>query len=947
MASCPDANAIHGFVSGRVDDSERARIQAHVDTCDKCRLLIGGLATPMAAGVATVSDVEHSIASMPSQLARYRVTGRLGEGGMGVVYRGHDPELRRDVALKLLRSSRDGDSDTTGARARLAREAQAMARVSHPNVVTVFEAGVWEGQVFVAMELATGGTLRTWQQRRPRRDVLDAYAGAGRGLAAAHAAGLVHRDFKPDNVLVGADGRARVTDFGLARRAGTTETSAAASGMIGALTVTGTVMGTPAYMAPEQLDGVAADARSDQFSFCVSLWEALHGERPFVADTVVALRDAIRDGVTARGRVDRALARGLREQREDRWPSMDALLAALAPPRRLWIAGAAGAAIIAGLAVVAVTSHRAVADPCAQASDPIDAAWSPAVHDQVRAAFQANNRLDQLAGIVTDVDDYAAQWRAASIDTCRGAQLAGADARAYALRTRCLDSRIPFVEAVANELVHGSRFLGNVTAGNVLPPIEACADDAALLADKLPPPDPALETRLAAAAVRLENIDERAVAGELEGAIVDGSALIADLRTIGYPPAIAGALVANGRLLYYAGRHAEARADAEEAMRIAETAGDEADKADAVSLLVDALDMLHEPTTAWRGIAIASSKRRDASSQARARGLEWEAEDLARAGKLDEARRDWDQALALRAHTRDPLLPVQNRVSMALALRRAGGHADEVRAIVKEQAAYVESHITGMQRVVAMTDLASVLSDADLAEADHGEALDALLERALALAGELTDSKLLIAVLHRERALVRGMRGATDAHDELAAAMAGESGSSLAAMYLLLGDWERRGEHYDTALADDKRALALAPAGMDVSPLELLIGSLEVTTGDPRAAIARLEHVRGRSSHDDLQDVRATSALGRAYAAIGDARAVALLEEAIPKLDAHPGVLDPRRLADSKLALAKLLAARDPKRARDLAEQARGVYADKHATRELADADAFLRDHAR
>jgi hypothetical protein len=205
----------------------------------------------------------------------------------------------------------------------------------------------------------------------------------------------------------------------------------------------------------------------------------------------------------------------------------------------------------------------------------------------------------------------------------------------------------------------------------------------------------------------------------------------------------------------------------------------------------------------------------------------------------------------------------------------------------------------------------------------------------------------MLAVLHREHALVRGMRGATDAHDELAAAMTGESGPSLAAMYLLLGEWERRGEHYGAALADDKRALALAPDVPGVATLETTIGVLETMTGDPRAAIAHLEHARGRVSREDIQYVRATSALGRAYAAVGDPRSVVLLEEAIPRLDAHPMDVDPRRLADSKLALAKLIAARDPKRARELVEQARGVYADKHATRELADVDAFLRDHFR
>ncbi|HET6583005.1 MAG TPA: serine/threonine-protein kinase, partial [Nannocystaceae bacterium] len=222
-------------------------------------------------------------------LGRYVVLERIGSGGMGVVYAAYDPQLDRKVALKLLhaREERDGDS---GGRARVLREAQAMARLSHPNVVAVHDVGVVDDTLFVAMEFVEGVTLGHFIAAGSRRwnEVLDVFEPAGRGLAAAHAAGLVHRDFKPDNVMIGNDGRVRVMDFGLARAAAeiTTESSEGSGGSIvelsgvDRLTRTGALVGTPAYMAPELLAGGNADARSDQFAFCVALHRALYGTAP-------------------------------------------------------------------------------------------------------------------------------------------------------------------------------------------------------------------------------------------------------------------------------------------------------------------------------------------------------------------------------------------------------------------------------------------------------------------------------------------------------------------------------------------------------------------------------------------------------------------------------------------------------------------------------------------
>jgi len=263
-----------------------------------------------------------------AEVERYALLEQLGEGAMGVVYAAYDATLDRKVALKLLPDHQLGGEH----RDRLLREARALAQLSHPNVVAVYDVGETQGRVFFAMEFVRGQTVAAWaRERRTLEEILDVFRAAARGLAAAHAASLVHRDVKPSNLLLGDDGRVRVADFGLAHPG----RGLAAGTPDGPGVVTG-FAGSPAYMAPEQLRDAIADARSDQFALCVSLYEVLHGRRPFSGETPAELLAAIEAGPSPPARavpawVTSALARGLALDPASRFPDMAALVSARVP----------------------------------------------------------------------------------------------------------------------------------------------------------------------------------------------------------------------------------------------------------------------------------------------------------------------------------------------------------------------------------------------------------------------------------------------------------------------------------------------------------------------------------------------------------------------------------------------------------------------------------------
>jgi len=381
-------------------------------------------------------------------LGRFRIERKLGEGGMGVVHAAFDPELERRVALKVLRHASSDD-----ARGRLLREARAMAKLTHPNVITVFDVGSADGQDFVAMELIDGETLGEWVRRaRPRRrETIAAFIAAGRGLAAAHAEGLVHRDFKPSNVLRSRAGRIVVTDFGLARLADSpgepVSETAPVAGDATTRTLTGALVGTPAYMAPEQWTGGTATPATDQFAFCVALWEALAGARPYAGTTLDELKAAVLAGPAAidSDPIPRALRavlrRGLATDPARRWPSIDALLGAfeqIIGRRRRVIVTAAALAVVAGVAVLVVAARRPGGDACSPpALDPA-IVWSKA-----RATAVAARDADAARLIAGDL----ATWSRVRPRACTAAP------QVRSAQLACLDSVLERLDAVVGSAV--------------------------------------------------------------------------------------------------------------------------------------------------------------------------------------------------------------------------------------------------------------------------------------------------------------------------------------------------------------------------------------------------------------------------------------------------------------------------------------------------------------
>jgi eukaryotic-like serine/threonine-protein kinase len=679
-------------------------------------------------------------------LSRYLLVERVGHGGMGVVWSAYDPELDRKVAIKLLRP-RSSTGRAEEARARLIREAQAMARLNHPNVMAIHDVGEHDGQVFLAMEFVQGKTLGRWVRatRRGWREIVAMFVQAGRGLAEAHRAGLVHRDFKPANVLIGPDSRARVTDFGLARSVesqanedetgslGSPDWSASriqkidANPMVTPLTRTGLMLGTPAYMAPEQFEARGFDARSDQFSFCVALWEALHHQRPFAGQTIDEISENVRGGkITAPpsdsripGFIVRALRRGLSVDPDARWASMDALLTELSRDpisgRRIGLtAGALLATFVAALVVTPLLTEQPAANPeterCPAAEDPLAQIWDASRRERIAELFGP-------AGATLALLDYAARWQTMHEELC--ASGLGPAPRDHA---RCLEGhRIEFAATVELLIEEPRARERSFELLGALPSLEACKRARYLEVATPIPADPDLAERVESVRRRLVAARVRAIAGIHTEAVVELHALEREAEALAYEPLRAEILTERGLIESTPSRAHELL---EQAVTLAIRSAHDASAARAATALTELLGLrLDQPAAGlrWAARAEAWHERIDAPKLARAERLLAEGRIHRRLGDLASARRC----------LRDVIQLFGVDESLALQSGDYGENAIAIRAL--EELGFAELEHGGAKPSKSLLATASLLQTHALGLApDHPETARTAAGQALA-----------------------------------------------------------------------------------------------------------------------------------------------------------------------------------------------------------------------
>jgi len=597
---CPTDDTLGALVHQSLDADEAARIASHLDACVACQqIAIAALRSEFAPPRADHLVPETQVGwprlrptaphpAMGARFGRYELRALIGTGGMGAVYEALDTQLDRAVALKVLRPEL---SEDPGFADRLMHESRLMARVAHPAVITVYDVGRQNAAVFVAMELIRGATLHRWLASHALdwRQIVSLFELAGHGLAAAHAAGIVHRDFKPDNVLVGSDGRkVVVTDFGIARDIVQPRPAehapaggiapAACPGRAVRMTTDGAVIGTPAYMAPEQFLGELVDLRADVFAFSVSLWEALFGTRPFpgrsATEIYAAMHQAIARPAPGTRRIPRrllrALRRGLAIEARDRWRDMPAMLAELAAVRgvRKRNAGAAAAAALVGVGIaasLAASRPDAQIDRCARGLAQLDEAYNPRLAAQVDAALAGDPEIQRT--VANRLATMAAAWRRTQLATCRADREVAQDARTAV----CLDARrLELAGAVDDVIDHGARGARYAVRISALPrEPAACAAPASGLLFAHVPVDRELRRRVTALRDRLADAlaaDERS---EYPAALAEAQRIATAAEAV-WPPLYAEAEFLLGTIQSDGGDHNLALTELRDAAVLAE-----------------------------------------------------------------------------------------------------------------------------------------------------------------------------------------------------------------------------------------------------------------------------------------------------------------------------------------------------------------------------------------
>ncbi len=886
-----------------------------------------------------------------ASVGRYVILDVVGEGGMGIVYAAYDPELDRKLALKLLRTA-SSERRAERRRLRLIREAQAMARLSHAHVITVHDVGTIDDQVFVAMEFIDGCSLAEWiRTARGWRRIVEVFIQAGEGLSAAHAAGLVHRDFKPDNVMLTSEDRAVVTDFGLARAAGRADGSSRSPAVRGTpsqpplsttVTAAGAIMGTPAYMSPEQHEGRDVDARSDQFAFAVALYEALFGLRPFPGDDVASLAYNVGAGnirpAPSRANVPvwvrEVLLKALSVGPSDRYPSMTEMLEALRrerSSRRSWPWASAGFAGIVVAGVAAGLWHDDGDEPCSGAAARLDAVLGPDARGSVQAVF-ANSALPFAphgwAAVDATLSGYAQTWIAAHAEVCAARERA--PQALSTTRLACLERRLGDVDAVLTVLAQGDprALQRGFRAVSELPSPERCL---AAPAASGSPAASSLYSELA----RVTALQRAGLADEgLQAAreLVERVSITEDLR-----------LQAEARVrlasLQSSASHLElAELNFKESLALALRSGNDPVAAEAAVALVEIIGADPKRTgeaEGWAGVAAALQERTAASVTERAALLLARAQLLEVSGRVDAARRPLREAAALLEETYGEHDARVAAVWASLGHRALRARDPSMARPLFERAQGVLESALGPEHPQTAA-LMHALGEVALLEGNLDQAAEALqaalrVRRKVAELEPRAETMLLLAFVDMARgdldAAQEKLLG-VDALDGLSPAVRGHAAVEFARLALRRGDAlgairaarssridlggpQTQGERWGLDAVTAGALLRQGHLAEAEALIDETIGGLERREGDAVAALAEPLTVRGELLLERGLPARALGDLERALAL--------------------RAALDSYGTARTEFALARALAAVDPEstRAVELARQALGRLSDQ------------------
>jgi tetratricopeptide (TPR) repeat protein/predicted Ser/Thr protein kinase len=971
---CPDDVELTRFLRRDLDADRTRVLEEHFDGCADCRALAFALAS------GGVGFGPQQALPAGATLGRFVVEEQLGHGAMGIVYRARDSELKRDVALKVLRVAPDARDD--GARARLVREGQSLAQLDHPNVVTIFEVGTHGDEVFIAMELVDGVSFSTWltQERRPWRQVAVMLEQAARGLAAAHAIGLVHRDVKPSNVMISKHGRVKLVDFGLARGRDDHAVVPGPGPGAPATTRASAIAGTPAYAAPEQLGGGEVDAASDVFSFCVMCCEALFGVRPFEAGTPAQLLVRIREqrpNLPQRprlpARLRALLRRGLAADKAHRLRSIDPLAAVLAAApkrrRRILTAVTAAALVVTGGFAVSFATQPPP-NPCAGADAPPPGGFELADERAIRDGFAATKLAS--AGetadlVVAALDRWRERARTLRMTACRAARIERSESsELFDLRMQCLDANARRVGALVSALARPTPQLVDsaVTAVADATDLELCSLPRALLAPYRPPAQPSARQLFERLARELDAARATYAAGRYADAIAAATTIANAANASSLPAVEASAWQLAGEAHSDAKNHLTARETWQKALVACEAAGLDRVRAELYLQLAQAENILDRRSDAARWVAQARAvvERLDDTdlrvTVTYHEGLlaMWVDDYPTAVARIRDAVREHGRTVG----TRGDLLLAQMLDALGSALwgnnesmeaEQALGRALAIREglLGKTHPELIDTlNLLGSVRIIAgrpkegIVHLRRSFTIAEQAAgADGARIVNSALVLATAL-NQIGESKEALVLLDR----------AIPIYERSAGKNSGAIAHALGLRSHVLTDIG----DLDRALADQERAVAIQretlPDGLDLAiALEALGRVLQAAKRYDDAVAAYTESLAVRSRHPTPSDrYYGENGLGAVHLdAQRPARAIPHLERAIAARS--EGEHDPTELAEAQFALARALIATrgDRKRARTLLETARGAYAVAEGVdaATLAKVDAALADLAK